>query len=74
MEYKDLNELIGSSMSSRSFFISLPVEIQIRLHGRNDEIKSAYQLHKAVYADSDTERLHMLSRLPLFKKEDNDRS
>lgn len=72
MEYKDLHELIRLSSSSRSFFLSLPTEIQCRLHTRAGEIKNARQLHKTVYAEYDTMRLYELSRQPLIKKKNYD--
>lgn len=39
--------MITQSRSSRKYFLSLPVEFQMRLHGQNDYIHSANQLHSA---------------------------
>lgn len=47
--YENLNQLINSSSSSRSYFISLPVDIQMNLHNCSQHIHTAYDLHK--YAD-----------------------
>ena len=46
--YQDLCELIRYSRSSREYFLSLPVEMQMRLHRHNADIRSAAELHRAV--------------------------
>jgi len=45
LQYRNLSELITQSRSSRKYFLSLPAEFQMRLHGQNDYIHSAHQLH-----------------------------
>ena len=51
MRYHTLHELIQNSPSSRSFFLSLPVPTQCRLHEEyNVYVHSAAELHRAVYA------------------------
>ncbi len=45
MKYNNLHELIGKSMSSRRYFLSLPVEKQMRLHECDELIHSAAELH-----------------------------
>lgn len=42
---KNLNELLAKSSSTRSYFVSLPVWLQIQLHNKNDYIHNAEQLH-----------------------------
>ena len=44
MQYKNLHALIEGSSSSRSFFLSLPVELQLKLHEQNDYIHTALDL------------------------------
>lgn len=44
MRYRDLHELIQGSQSSRAFFLSLPVEIQCKLHEHNAYVHSAAEL------------------------------
>ncbi|MBQ9673015.1 MAG: hypothetical protein IJV39_00115 [Ruminococcus sp.] len=50
MTYKNLNELIKNSSSSRKYFLSLPVWMQLELHSRNDFINTAEGLHRNVEA------------------------
>lgn len=45
MPYMDLHELIANSSSARQYFLSLPVELQLQLHGHPQQIHSAAQLH-----------------------------
>lgn len=45
MKYKDLQDLILHSSSTRKYFTSLPVPLQIALHEQNDYIFTAAQLH-----------------------------
>lgn len=45
MKYKNLQDLIRDSNSSRKFFISLPVSLQAELHKHNEYIHSAEELH-----------------------------
>ena len=44
MAYPDLNALIHHSASTRQYFLSLPVEMQMELHLHNDSIHTAAQL------------------------------
>lgn len=46
MLYNDLHELINGSASTRAYFMSLPVPLQMKLHGYNDNIHSACQLRR----------------------------
>ena len=46
MRYDSLHDLINSSSSSRKFFLSLPVKMQICLHEHNDYIHTADELHR----------------------------
>lgn len=49
MQYENLKLLISSSSSSRRFFLSLPVDVQLSLHDKNDFIKTQQDLR--MYAD-----------------------
>ncbi len=42
--FQGLEELIGKSSSSRAYFLSLPVEIQLGLHHLHAHIHTAQQL------------------------------
>lgn len=44
MKYRNLHELLQNSQSSRTFFLSLPVEMQYRLHEHNAYVHSAAEL------------------------------
>jgi len=44
MKASSLKELIEQSSSTRQYFLSLPVEMQLSLHERNDYIHTAYEL------------------------------
>ncbi len=48
MQYTDLNDLVMKSSSTRKYFLSLPVEIQMQLHEHNKFIHSAAQLRTQV--------------------------
>lgn len=50
MKYKNLNQLIQESSSSRQYFLSLPVVTQMELHKHNDYIHTAAELHRRVDA------------------------
>ncbi len=45
MQYADLHALISQSSSTRQYFLSLPVSLQLSLHRHNDYIHSAADLH-----------------------------
>ena len=49
IKYQNLHELIQRSSSSREYFLSLPVDTQLRLHVLNDYIHSLNKLH--IYAE-----------------------
>lgn len=49
MSYKNLNALLSYSTSSRQYFLSLPVELQLQLHQYNDSIYTLQQLHQYAY-------------------------
>ncbi|MBQ8648785.1 MAG: hypothetical protein IJ470_01790 [Clostridia bacterium] len=46
MRYSNLHDLINSSSSTRKYFLSLPVNMQISLHEHNDYIHTAAELHR----------------------------
>ena len=50
MVYKNLDDLIYASSSSRRFFLSLPVKTQMALHSQSEFIKTAQTLHRNAYA------------------------
>lgn len=45
MRYNNLQDLIQGSTSTRAYFLSLPVAVQIVLHEQNDYIHTAEELH-----------------------------
>lgn len=61
MKYQNLHDLIDNSSSSRTFFVSLPVDIQLRLHEYGDYIFSAEGLHRAARDVSQIKRLESLT-------------
>jgi hypothetical protein len=50
LKYDNLNHLVRESSSSRRYFLSLPVSMQIDLHEHNDYIHTAAELHRRVDA------------------------
>ena len=46
MRYENLNRLIRESSSSRRYFLSLPVSMQVKLHAHNETIHTADELHR----------------------------
>lgn len=46
LHYTDLEALIAHSSSTRAYFLSLPVEAQLRLHEHGACIHSAAGLHR----------------------------
>lgn len=46
---KDLHDLIFTSESTREYFLSLPIPMQLRLHERGQHIHSAEQLRQHVH-------------------------
>lgn len=50
LKYDNLNHLVRESSSSRRYFLSLPVSMQMALHEHNDYIHSAAELHRRVDA------------------------
>ena len=48
MLYNSLNDLINSSSSTRQYFVSLPIEMQMTLHKHDKYIHTAEDLHRAV--------------------------
>lgn len=46
MKYQNLQDLINGSQSSRDYFLSLPVALQLSLHGYNESIRTAADLHR----------------------------
>lgn len=45
MKYKDLQDLISHSSTTRQYFLSLPVSLQVTLHKYNSNIHTAAELH-----------------------------
>ena len=58
MQYSSLHELIKNSQSSRKFFLSLPVEIQYKLHEQNQYIHTASDLH--IISDAVKQNEHLI--------------
>lgn len=50
MKYDNLQELLSHSSSSRQYFLSLPVSMQLALHRHNCIIHTAADLHFYVNA------------------------
>ena len=50
MYYNNLQDLIYNSSSSRKYFLSLPVSMQLSLHENNDYIHTNAGLHAHVEA------------------------
>lgn len=46
--YIDLQTLLKGSSSTRSYFVSLPVETQLAMHENNKYIHTAFELRKHV--------------------------
>lgn len=44
----NLHTLLAEDSDARSFFLSLPVRIQMTVHRENDTIKTPEQLHRYV--------------------------
>lgn len=66
MQYANLHDLIFRSSSSRRYFLSLPVEMQMSLHEHNDCIHTAAQLHERAGA---LERYHHALAISGFEKD-----
>lgn len=56
--YSDLSALLSASSSTRAYFVSLPVWLQVMLHEKHDCIHTAMQLHRA--AEILLEQKHLL--------------
>lgn len=50
MKYADLHELLIHSSSTRRYFLSQPVQMQIALHNRGNYIHSAHELRMHIDA------------------------
>lgn len=61
MRYENLQQMIEKSSSTRSYFLSLPVEVQSKLHGCSDYIHTAEELHRFVFEAETQERQIALS-------------
>lgn len=66
MKYDNLNHLVRESSSSRRYFLSLPVSMQIALHEHNNYIHTAAELHRSVDAIKAYKRQVQLSEQILF--------
>lgn len=62
LRYKNLNQLVHESSSSRRYFLSLPVDTQIKLHEYNDYIHTAAELHRHTDAILKYEQQIQISR------------
>ncbi len=56
MKYENLHELIRHSSSTRKYFLSLPVEMQLTMHEQNEYIHTAEELRDHVIAARDYAR------------------
>lgn len=50
LQYDNLQSLLKNSSSTRRYFQSLPVDMQLKIHKQNEYIHSAEQLHYIVYS------------------------
>ena len=50
LKYDNLNHLVRESSSTRRYFLSLPVSMQIELHEHNEYIHTAAELRRRVDA------------------------
>lgn len=48
MQFHDLKQLLQNSSSSRRYFLTLPVELQLEIHQYNHHIHNLHQLHQYV--------------------------
>lgn len=64
MHYNNLQDLIYNSSSSRKYFLSLPVPMQIALHERNDFIHTSESLH--AHADAIEKYNHAIENSEAF--------
>ena len=64
MQYRYLHELLTHSASSRTFFVSLPVALQIKLHEYDAHIHSAAQLRQKAQEVHRCEQLAALGGWP----------
>ena len=60
MRYNNLNSLLSGSRSSRAYFLSLPVSLQIELHKYGDYIETAVDLHESAAQMSNIMRIDNL--------------
>jgi len=66
LRYENLNRLIRESSSSRRYFLSLPVSMQVKLHAHNETIHTADELHRRTDAILKYERQVQLSEYYRF--------
>ncbi|MBQ7347833.1 MAG: hypothetical protein IJW55_07740 [Clostridia bacterium] len=66
MKYQNLNELIQYSLSSRQFFLSQSVAMQLTLTKHSEYIHTAADLHQKIDEIKSYERTVRISKLPLF--------
>lgn len=67
MQYPSLQALISASASSRKYFLSQPVSMQMELHKHNTDIHSAAALHAYVGVLENYNHAVEISEM-LFKK------
>ncbi len=61
MRYENLHTLLEQSSGTRSYFLTLPVELQLALHEQNDLIHTAQELHLHADAARDYQKHVLLS-------------
>ena len=61
MRYDNLHDLLMASSSTRQYFLSLPVKLQLSLHQHNDYIHTAQELHLKAGMMENYERHCMIS-------------
>lgn len=61
MAYENLRGLIAGSSSTRAYFLSLPVELQLALHEQDAVIRTAAELRRRAAALEDYRRHVRLS-------------
>ncbi len=60
MSYENLDLLISKSKSSRTYFLSLPISLQMTLHEQGEFIHTAFDLRRQVKAVEEYQRLSSL--------------
>ena len=66
LRYENLNQLIRGSRSSRRYFLSLPVNVQLKLHEHHDYIHTSEELRRCTEAIQKYERQVQISETYSF--------